>query len=176
MKSKKEANQSTLNSARLTIAAISLVGFAIMIYLTYIHYESASRYFCDISGNISCSEVAQSAYSEILGVPISILGLGYFGFTFLLTLLNRKREVFKLIFLFSLFVLIPSLYFSWIEFFKIKVFCALCEASKVLMAASLAASFIAVRREAAKVLKKATLVIIAAGVATVITYFIQVSV
>ena len=173
MKSKKDTEQSSLNIARIITAVISLVGVGVMAYLTYIHYESAERYFCDISGDISCSEVAQSAYSEILGIPVAILGIGYFALVFLLVLLNKKREIFQLIFLLTLFVLVPSLYLSWVEFFMIKAFCVLCEASKVLMIAILAISFVALEQEKGKVLKKSILVIIAGILAAGITYLIQ---
>ena len=175
MKSKKDTEQSSLNSARIITAVISLVGTGVMAYLTYIHYESAERYFCDISGDISCSEVAQSAYSEVLGIPVAILGIGYFALVFLLVLLNKKREIFQFIFLLTLFVLIPSLYLSWVEFFTIKVFCVLCEASKVLMIAALAISLVATKQKTSVIFRKSIFVIIAGIVAAGATYLIQTS-
>ncbi|HEX7456081.1 MAG TPA: vitamin K epoxide reductase family protein [Candidatus Nanoarchaeia archaeon] len=175
MGSKKGTEQSSLNLARIIAALVSVAGFGIMLYLTYIHYESAQGYFCDISGDISCSQVAQSAYSEILGIPVAILGLGYFAFIFLLVLLNKKKEIFQFILLLTIFVLVPSLYLSFVEFFKIKAFCVLCEASKVLMLAIGGVSFVAMRQRPSGFTKKAILVIAAGFVAAVITYFVQVN-
>ncbi len=173
MKSKKDTEQSSLNIARYIAAAVSLFGLSIMAYLTKIHYESTEGYFCDISGDISCSQVAQSAYSEIFGIPVAILGLGYFAFNLLLMLLRRNKEVFQLIFFVTLFVLIPSLYLSAVELFEIKVICVLCEASKVLMIAILAISLVVMKQNTVEILRKSIPVIIAGVIAAGITYLIQ---
>ena len=157
---------------RILIFVLSLVGFGIMAYLTYIHYANAQS-FCDLSEKISCDVVTTSIYSEIFGFPISILGLGYFGLTFLLTVFYRKKVFYQLLFLLTLFVLIPSYYFTALEAFVIKAFCILCEASKVLMLATLVISFVAMKEKFSVVLRIAIPVIIAGLVAAGVTYFAQ---
>src|SRR3990167_10997761 len=138
----KENNLSSLFSLpRILIISLSIIGFGIMAYLTYIHYAN-TKSFCDISETVSCDVVTTSIYSEIFGFPISILGLGYFGLTFLLTVFYRKKAFYQLLFLLTLFVLIPSYYFTSLYAFVIKAFCILCEASKILMLAILAISFV----------------------------------
>lgn len=143
-----------------------------MAYLTYIHYAQTQS-FCDISETVSCDVVTTSIYSEIFGVPVSILGLGYFGLTFLLTIFNRRKGVFQLLFFLTLFVLIPSLYLTATEAFVIKSFCILCETSKALMFAILITSFVAMKQKASIVFRMAIPIIIAGIVAAGVTYFAQ---
>ena len=157
---------------RLLIALISIVGFGIMAYLTYIHYAQAKS-FCDISETVSCDVVTTSIYSEIFGFPISLLGLGYFGLTFLLAVFHRKKAFYQILFYLTLFVLIPSYYFTALEAFVIKAFCILCEASKILMLAILATSFVAMKQKFGVVFRMAMPVIIAGLVAAGVTYFAQ---
>ena len=171
----KSGKESLFSLHRIITANISVAGFGIMAYLTKIHYESASGYFCDISGEISCSEVAQSAYSEILGIPVAILGVVYFAFVFLLVTLRRNRELFQFIFLLTLFVLIPSLYLSLVEIFEIKVICVLCEASKVLMVAIVVISFVILKQNKVDIFRKSVLTTIAGVLAAVITYLVQIN-
>ena len=64
---------------RKVIIVLSLLGLVIMTYLTYIHFAKAKS-FCDLSETVSCDVVTTSIYSEIFGIPVSILGLGYFAF------------------------------------------------------------------------------------------------
>ena len=64
---------------RFLITSAALLGLVIMSYLTYIHYANTSS-FCDISKEVSCDVVTTSLYSEVFGLPVSVLGLGYFLF------------------------------------------------------------------------------------------------
>ena len=157
---------------RILILVLSIVGFGIMAYLTYIHYAN-TKSFCDISETVSCDVVTTSIYSEIFGLPISILGLGYFGFTFLLTVFYRRKEYFQALFFLTLFVLIPSLYFSVLEATVIKAWCVLCETSKLLMIVILITSFVAMKEKFSVVLRLAIPIIIAGLVAAGVTYFAQ---
>lgn len=160
---------------RLLISLISLVGFGIMIYLTYIHYAEA-RSVCDISETISCDAVTTSIYSEIFGFPISVLGLGYFGLTFLLSVFQRTKAFYQTLFFLTLFVLIPSYYFTALEALVIKAWCLFCEASKLLMVSILIISFLSMKQKFAVVVRMAIPVIIAGLVAAAITFFMQSSI
>ena len=172
MESSETTKQPLFSLPRILITIFSVVGFGIMAYLTYIHYANAQS-FCDISETVSCDVVTTSIYSEIFGFPISILGLGYFGLTFLLTIFYRKKAFYQLLFLLTLFVLIPSYYFTALEAFVIKAFCILCEASKILMLSILVISFVAMKEKFGVILRLAIPVIIAGIVAAGVTYFAQ---
>src|SRR3989344_8019655 len=150
MSSQETNNQSLFSLPRILIALISLSGFGIMAYLTYIHYAEAKS-FCDISETVSCDVVTTSIWSEIFGIPISIMGLGYFGLTFLLSVFYRIKAFYQVLFYLTLFVLIPSYYFTALEALVIKAFCVLCEASKILMVLILVTTFVAMKQKFAVV-------------------------
>src|SRR3989344_1413372 len=104
---------------KLLIIILSLIGIGIMGYLTYIHYANAQS-FCDLSETVSCDIVTTSIYSEILGFPISLAGLGYFVSVLLFLLFNKSKNVFRYIFFITVLMIIPSLYFSLLEVTVIK--------------------------------------------------------
>src|SRR3989344_2761163 len=157
---------------RTLIAIFAIVGIAIMSYLTYIHYANQQS-FCDISESVSCDVVTTSIYSEIFGVPVSLLGLGYFILALGLILSKQTPAGFQTIFLITLFVLIPSLYLSSLELFVIQSICILCESSKVLMIAILVTSYLAARPHRAITARLIMPVLIAGIVASGVTYFAQ---
>jgi uncharacterized membrane protein len=158
--------------SRTLIALFALAGFGIMLYLTVIHY-TRDQSFCDISQQFSCDAVTTSIYSQIFGLPISILGLLYFAWILFSVFYLKGDVFFRTNFLITLFILIPSLYFSLLEIFVIKSICVLCETSKLLMAAILLiAAFAASKRE--KITLNLVMPVIIAGlVASFITYFAQ---
>jgi uncharacterized membrane protein len=172
MASKDSTKESLANPPRVLIALISIAGLGIMAYLTYIHFAHTQS-FCDISGTVSCDTVTASIYSEILGLPVAILGLGYFGLVVLLSVLQRKKEFYQIIFLITVFALVPSLYLTATEIFAIKSFCILCETSKALMFAILATSFVAMKKETRVVLRRAIPTIIVGLLAAFVTFIIQ---
>ena len=57
---------------------LCLVGIAVAAYLTYAHYTTARVLACSDKGLVNCAKVTTSAYSNIIGVPVSDIGLGYF--------------------------------------------------------------------------------------------------
>lgn len=160
---------------RLFILITSLIGIGIMAYLTYIHFAEASS-VCDINEKLSCDTVTTSIYSEIFGIPISIMGLGYFGLTFLMALFQRTKAFYQTLFYLTVFVLIPSYYFTALEAFVIKAFCILCETSKILMILILITSFIAMKEKLKVVLRLSIPIIIAGLAVSAVTYFAQTSI
>ncbi len=85
-------------SSWLPVAAVlALVGVSLSLYATLHHIEvhaaGHTDAACNISAKFSCDEVALSPYSEIAGVPLGVLGLGYFAA--LLTLLGIGRSAAK---------------------------------------------------------------------------------
>jgi uncharacterized membrane protein len=58
---------------RLCVAVTTLFGVAVAGYLTYVHYRPDSL-IC--TGGGGCETVQESAYAELFGVPVALLGLG----------------------------------------------------------------------------------------------------
>ncbi len=54
--------------------ALSLVGLAVSIYLTFTHFQPQDL-LCSGTGTIDCAAVTTSAQSYFFGVPVAILGL-----------------------------------------------------------------------------------------------------
>ncbi|MCU1362852.1 MAG: Vitamin epoxide reductase [Acidimicrobiaceae bacterium] len=57
-----------------TTFVLSLIGLALSTYLTITHFEPQAL-VCTGRGFINCAAVTTSAQSQILGVPVAILGL-----------------------------------------------------------------------------------------------------
>lgn len=158
--------------SRSLIAICALGGLLIMSYLTYLHYANV-RSFCDISAEISCDRVTTSIYSEIFGLPVSILGMLYFGTVLTLILAKPLYKISRFIFFLTVFVLIPSLYLSLMEYFSIKAFCILCESSKVLMIGILALTAAIIRPQTKNLARLGAPVVIAGIIVAVIVFFAQ---
>jgi len=75
---------------------LSAIGFTDALFLTKQHY-SRDPFACPIFGG--CEQVTNSIYSEIFGVPISLLGMIYYGTIFLLTLYSYFSNNKKLLLL-----------------------------------------------------------------------------
>lgn len=154
------------------LSALALLGLGIMSYLTYVHYAKASS-FCDISKEVSCDVVTTSLYSEIFGIPVSVLGMGYFLAALIISLRKMNPDKFRFLFMLTAFALVPSLYLSGMEYFVIKSFCILCETSKLLMLIILGVSYAGSRGEIKNLGRLLAPVIIAGLVVAGITFFIQ---
>lgn len=111
--------------------AFAVIGFLDASYLTVSHL-TGSAVNCSITGG--CDTVLGSKYSEILGIPLSYLGLGYYALIFFLALYyldSGNKKGLKLL------TLIPaagfgfSLYLVYLQFFVIEAICQYCMVSAI---------------------------------------------
>ena len=75
-----------------TIALVaSLAGLVVSAYLLKVHVELAAggSVLCDVNEVLSCSSAATSTYARLLGVPIALLGAGWYVVALLLTVARR---------------------------------------------------------------------------------------
>jgi uncharacterized membrane protein len=118
---------------RLRIASVvlALIGLAAAGYLTYSKY--AHDGVCGVSSG--CTTVQQSEWSELFGIPVSVLGIvGYVGFLGLLLLANQRNELVRLLlvigtgvgFLFSMFLMYRA-------YITLEAFCPFCTTSAIMM-------------------------------------------
>lgn len=63
---------------RWSSLALAVVGLAVSAYLTIEHYTTPALLACPETGVIDCGKVTTSPESELLGVPVALLGLLYF--------------------------------------------------------------------------------------------------
>jgi uncharacterized membrane protein len=61
-----------------TTLALSIAGVAVAAYLTYEHFTAGSTLACPDTGVVNCLKVTSSEYSEVFGIPVALLGLGFF--------------------------------------------------------------------------------------------------
>lgn len=62
----------------LASTGVALLGVADAVYLTIAHFTTAQILACADTGVVNCTKVTTSAQSEIVGIPVAVLGLAYF--------------------------------------------------------------------------------------------------
>lgn len=123
---------------KLTIIALiaSIIGFIDSIYLTIVKFTQIPLYCTPGLGN--CDTVQNSQWSEILGIPIALLG----GISYLILIIcylyDQKSTFFSkynsyIIFGISFFGFIYSLYLTYIELFILHTICQWCVLSAICM-------------------------------------------
>lgn len=104
-------------------------------YLFYSHFKNYTdisfQSFCAVTKAINCDTVAQSPWSFLWGLPVSLWGALFFVcllFLFASPLFTRNKQERGWAFLFfvSLLAIIFASYLAFISAYKIKSFCILC--------------------------------------------------
>jgi uncharacterized membrane protein len=57
---------------------VSVAGLGVSIYLTIAHYTTTAILACPENATVNCEKVTTSAQSEVLGIPVAVLGLAYY--------------------------------------------------------------------------------------------------
>ena len=119
---------------RIVAGAVALVGAALAGYLTWVHYD-ASALVCVAGGG--CETVQQSAYAEIAGVPVALLGL--IAYSSVVGLVVWDAPTARLGAAMIAFVgLAFSLYLLVLQLFVIDAVCTWCVVNDVVVAPLLA--------------------------------------
>jgi uncharacterized membrane protein len=106
------------------IAGLALLGLAISIYLTYVHYAGIEPVCSSIS---NCERVQTSEYADLVGIPVAVLGIA--GYAAILLSLLARVDVTALL---SYLALAFSAYLTWAEVFKIDAICQWCVGSAII--------------------------------------------
>jgi uncharacterized membrane protein len=111
------------------VLALSFLGIADSWYL----FQSAvtdTALTCDIGAGLDgCNIVAQSPYSQFLGIPLALYGVGFFALVFAVggaLFLAHARLLQKGLLALAAFGAAASLMFVYIQFFLIKALCIYC--------------------------------------------------
>jgi len=145
-----EARVQASSTLAVPMSLLTLVGLGVAGYMAYTDLTS-STLMCGGIGD--CDTVHASAYAFLLGVPVSVLGLGsYAGIALLLV--ARQRFVGEGEYLALLGVLtigvsgtVFSAYLTYVEFFVIHAVCPWCVASATVIAVLAFLAVVNVRQE-----------------------------
>jgi len=109
---------------------MSVAGLAVAGYLTYEHFTASTTLACPNTGVVNCAKVTSSKYSELAGIPVALLGLGFFAAMTVLSLPpfwrtasvwpGRARLAAVLV------GVVFVCYLIWAELFQINAICLWC--------------------------------------------------
>jgi uncharacterized membrane protein len=120
----------------LSIPFLALLGMGISGYLTYV---KLSHKVAVCAGIGNCEIVQNSRYSEILGIPIALLGFGMYAALLALWAWGRRPDMWMAsevpwaLFGLSLTGTLYSAYLTYLEIFVIRAICPWCLASAVVV-------------------------------------------
>jgi len=129
------------SKSQALLLALSLLGVAITIYLTSVHYENVPL-VCSEGGLINCARVLSSSYSVIPGtaLPITIPGFGWCVVSASLAIAGLlattglwQRRIRIAQFAWALSGLLVVLYLVYVEIVRLHTICAWCSALHVLI-------------------------------------------
>ena len=128
-----------MKQVSLAILILSLLGAAVAAYSFLSNQGLASSAFCTINETFDCDVVNKGAYSRILGIPVSAIGIVGYLVIAATMLLRRKfpgdRGMDHFLLAASTGGLLFSLYLTGIEAFILDTWCLLCLASQTLILA-----------------------------------------
>lgn len=83
---------------RITITLLSLLGLALAIELCIVYYNAnfaidAQPSICAINESMDCDSVAKTAYSQFLGVPLSLWGVCLYLFVLFINFVDKLKNI-----------------------------------------------------------------------------------
>jgi len=116
------------------VAILAVCGIVVSSVSLKHHYATSKTEFCDIGNTFNCDIVNRSEYSEMLGIPVALIGMvGYAAVLGLATVYRERRETPSLIFAGAAAGLAFALYLTYIEGRVLGVWCIMCLSSLALI-------------------------------------------
>jgi vitamin-K-epoxide reductase (warfarin-sensitive) len=122
--------------ARGWILGLAVVGLVAAAASSYVQYQlvtdPAYTSFCDVSETVSCTQLYQSRYGSIAGIPVALGGVFWFGVVLLLAFAEAKgprtsgENVAAYFLVWSTVGLSVAMYMAYASFFVLGTFCFLC--------------------------------------------------
>jgi uncharacterized membrane protein len=121
---------------RLACLILAIAGFIDACYLIWIKI-SQNRALCFINAG-DCFSVNNSKYSEILGIPVSVLGALTYLAIFLIFLLDTRNVFFRengslFVFGLALVGVMYSAYLTYVEIAVLRTICPFCVISAIII-------------------------------------------
>lgn len=122
------------NALLALVMLLAFVGLADSWYLAQSAMEG-SELSCSIGAGLDgCNIVAESEYSRVLGIPLALYGVGFYGLAFVvgaLLFVRRERILHQVLLALGGFGFLASLYFLFLQLFVIRATCVYCLLSLV---------------------------------------------
>ncbi|MCE2513439.1 MAG: thioredoxin domain-containing protein [Acidobacteria bacterium] len=122
--------------SRRWMAVLALAGLAAAAVSTFVHAQMVSDpthvSFCDINARVSCTQVYQSRYGSIAGIPVALGGVVWFAGILLLVLAHARgpaasrAHVDGYLLVWSTIGLAVAMYMAYASFFVLQTVCLLC--------------------------------------------------
>jgi len=124
--------------SQIFLLVCSLLGVAIAIYLTAVHYNESVPLVCSGSGVVNCGLVLSSPYSVVPGtsIPISLPGLAWCAIMAALAITGltaQPRWLRPAQFAWALIGMLTVLYLVYVEIVRLHAICAWCSGLHVLI-------------------------------------------
>lgn len=124
-------------SRSMLLAAILVLAFFGIADAWYLSQAALTdtALWCGVNTPDGCNIVAQSEYSRLFGIPLALYGLVFYIATFVLAaaaLFERIRYLPRALVGLGLLGLLSSLYFLYLQIFRIEALCIYCVASFVI--------------------------------------------
>lgn len=124
---------------RIAIAVLGLFGFWVAHHIS-LKKRSKNPFLCPIK--FDCSSVVNSDYSRLLGIPLEILGMAYYGLVFIIYLFSSVYLYFSgavppgnliiSMIALSVFAFLFSLYLIGVQLFVLRKWCSWCLVSALI--------------------------------------------
>jgi vitamin-K-epoxide reductase (warfarin-sensitive) len=132
--SKQHSRQSRLLFAAIVVFAV--VGMIVSGIALQRHYAKSATGYCDFGEKFNCDIVNRSEYSAVLDIPVAAIGVaGYAAIFALSTYWRSQNQTPVRLLIASLAGLAFALYLTYIEAYKLEIWCILCLSSLVCIAA-----------------------------------------
>ncbi len=111
---------------------LATIGLALSAYSVFHHLAAKATgttdFACNINSTLSCDAVANSAYSELAGIPLGVFGFGYFAAAIVLLALglSRAKEHLQAYVMLTLIGVITSLGLGTLSATTIGAACVTC--------------------------------------------------
>ncbi|MCX6542938.1 MAG: thioredoxin domain-containing protein [Acidobacteria bacterium] len=121
---------------RRILLLLTLVGLASSLASLYVHVQLLRQpgyvSFCDVNAAVSCTQVYQSQYANVAGVPVALFGALWYAGVMVLLAGSRwgwpslRESAVGYVFVLSVLGLGAVLYFAYASLVILKIVCAMC--------------------------------------------------
>ena len=129
------------SGGQITLFVLAVIGLAISVYLTIVHYNTGVQLYCSGSGLVNCERVTTSQFSHVPGlsaIPITIPGMLWFAVSGVLAFAAWRiwpelRSLLITEVVWSALGMVTILYLIYAEIVVLHAICAWCTALHVII-------------------------------------------